>query len=613
MQQEKKKLGHILIQNGILTPYTVARMLRESKHRNKRLGCMLEEFGLVTSEELAAVLAQQFNLKQVSGLANNTYSPDVLQVINVEFALEQIIFPLNMEERMLHLAIADPTDMKVIDNFAKNNGLLITPYVASRKEIYAAISRHYLGTRVKKSRKTTILVVDDDDLLRSTMKDILVKQGYNVVTATDGMEGFREVITSKPQVVVADNAMPKFDGFALLKSIKANPETCKIPVILVSDKLSDEDEAKVFEIGFFDHIPKPFKEVTLVSRINRAVSSGELAVASTAATELPWEKQEASDQPDDVFFPPLGGGMPTGTGTHSSAQPDGELERPETFIGQKMIDFPDSEPPPPVTPSALSETVPSAEEQKPGQDTAPVSLETIQSTFTTPVVTPSGRNFTAFGETTAHAEKIIEDTLLAYGQVGRSHSRIIIFMAAVALVVVAGVGYLLMDQLHLRSLCQIELLQKKIFGQTVARAGGTKASELSRPVHKPLSSASHLTAVPIQQLPSFVPVNGRDASFSTQRPGWERYVDSRRDVRVFRQSGRIKALQVIAPPGQVITEASVKSALRELTGNADFVSGSRERQGNYLLQRSRVGQRGGVLLYRKIPAEAIVAFVVSLD
>ena len=322
MRQEKQKLGHILIKSGILTPYTVARMLRESKHRNKRLGCILEEFGLVTSEELAAVLAQQFDLKQVSDLVNNTYPQELLQIIHVDFALEQIIFPLNMEGRTLHLAIADPTDMKVIDNFAKNNGLLITPYVASRREIYAAISRHYLGASANESRKTTVLLVEDDALLLSATKNMLVKHGYHVVTASDGMEGFREVIASKPQVVVTDSVMPKLDGFALLKSIRASPETSRIPVILISDKLSDEDEAKVFQRGFFDHIPKPFKEVTLVSRVDRAVSSGELVVASMLAKELPWEKREASDRLDDEHLFSLED-VDAGGGRHVSVRSTG--------------------------------------------------------------------------------------------------------------------------------------------------------------------------------------------------------------------------------------------------------------------------------------------------
>jgi PleD family two-component response regulator len=57
-----------------------------------------------------------------------------------------------------------------------------------------------------------------------------------------------------------------------LKSIKAIPETRSIPIILISDKLSNEEEENVFNMGFFDYIPKPIKDITLISRVKRAIN-----------------------------------------------------------------------------------------------------------------------------------------------------------------------------------------------------------------------------------------------------------------------------------------------------------------------------------------------------
>lgn len=271
--QQWRRLGHILVGKGILTPVSVARLLAVSKRQNKRLGWILEELGLVTGDELAGALAQQFGYAQVSNLANRSYDQDVLNTISATFALEYLIFPLKLDGNELALAIADPTDMKVVDNFAVNNGLRIVPFVASRMDIYEAISKFYFGKTAQGTGETTILIVDDEALTRTVLKDVLVKQGYRVAIAIDGMDGFKEVIASKPDVIITDKVMPKLDGFALLKSIKEIPEFRSIPVILISDKMSDEDEAEIFTMGFFDYIPKPVKEITLLSRVRRALGN----------------------------------------------------------------------------------------------------------------------------------------------------------------------------------------------------------------------------------------------------------------------------------------------------------------------------------------------------
>lgn len=284
--EQRKKLGQILVEKGILTTLSVERLLAVSKRQQKRFGWTLEDLGLVTGDELAGALAQQYGLKLVSNLTNYTYGHGLLDTITAEFALQNLIFPLKLEGGRLALAIADPTDMKVIDNFAVNSGLQVIPCVACRKNIYEAISKFYLGKDVQESKQITVLVVDDDVLTQTILRDILVKHGYRIVIANDGMEGFKEVIANKPHIIIVDKVMPKLDGFAMLKSIKVIPEIRSIPVILISDKMSDEDEAKVFTMGFFDYVPKPIKEITLVSRVKRALSHfGNLDQGSEMSTE----------------------------------------------------------------------------------------------------------------------------------------------------------------------------------------------------------------------------------------------------------------------------------------------------------------------------------------
>jgi CheY-like chemotaxis protein len=116
----------------------------------------------------------------------------------------------------------------------------------------------------------TVLVVDDDALMRAMVSTILVGQGYRVVTARDGIEGYREVITHKPQVIISDKVMPHSDGFTFFNALTAIPEMRTIPVILISAKMSPEEEAEALEMGFFDFIAKPINSTTLVARVKRA-------------------------------------------------------------------------------------------------------------------------------------------------------------------------------------------------------------------------------------------------------------------------------------------------------------------------------------------------------
>jgi CheY-like chemotaxis protein len=268
--REWKKLGQILIENEILSVKTADRVLAISSIHNKRFGWTLEKLGLATGEEIAAALAQQYNLKIASNLIRFSYSQEVLQLITCEFAVQNLVFPLRLDKGKLLLAVADPTNMKLIENMAVNCGVQISICLATRNDIYEAICKFYLNKRVEEQSRDTVLVVDDDQVSRELVKFNLVDAGYNVIVANDGLEGFNKIISERPHVIITDKVMPKFDGFFLLKSIKSIPEFESVPVILMSDKLLPNEELELFEMGFFDYIPKPFKSVPLLSRVRRA-------------------------------------------------------------------------------------------------------------------------------------------------------------------------------------------------------------------------------------------------------------------------------------------------------------------------------------------------------
>jgi CheY-like chemotaxis protein len=267
---QRKKLGEIFIEQNILSPTTVQRVVEIAKGMNKRFGTVLEEMGLVTGEELAFSLAKQYNCKMISNFAKGAFSPDLLGIIPAEVALQNLVFPLKREGNKLALAMYDPTNTRLVGNIAENNNLSILPFVATSREINLAICRNYFGKEVVEPTRKTVLVVDDNKVIVEMLKNILAKE-YQVFTAEDGLEAYKEALSKKPHVILLDKEMPKLDGYGLMSSLKNLPETKTIPAILITGTLGVEEELTAFEKGFFDVIHKPIQPPVVLARVKRAL------------------------------------------------------------------------------------------------------------------------------------------------------------------------------------------------------------------------------------------------------------------------------------------------------------------------------------------------------
>ena len=267
--KERRKLGEIFVEQNLITTKTRERVIAISKNLNKRFGTVLEEMGLVTGEELSYALAQQYNCKMISNFTNGSFPAQVLGIISAEVALQNLLFPLKREGDKLALAMADPTNTKVVNNIAANNNLSIIPFVATSKEINAAICKNYFGMDITEPTRKSVLVVDDDKLILESVSRMLNKDNL-IYTAVDGMEAYKVALSKKPHVILTDKEMPKLDGYTLLSSLKNLPETKAIPTILISATTSIEEELKALEAGFFDFIRKPINTPILLARVKRA-------------------------------------------------------------------------------------------------------------------------------------------------------------------------------------------------------------------------------------------------------------------------------------------------------------------------------------------------------
>jgi len=271
--KERMKLGEILIQQKILTPLLVQRIIGISNATHRRFGQTLEDMGLLTGEELAQALAFQFDYKIVANIISIAIPNDVLNLITVEEAVENRIFPLQLREGRLALAMADPTNYDTIASLSSRLNLRIVPFIATTKEIMKAIAGKYLNISLDQMRNS-ILVVNTDPRERTELVTALQGEGYHAMEGVDPEDGFRLALLNQPSLIITAKDMPFSDGFAFFTTLQGIPETHRIPVILLSGHSSTEEEATAFKRGFFDYIPMPAKDITLIARVARALAAG---------------------------------------------------------------------------------------------------------------------------------------------------------------------------------------------------------------------------------------------------------------------------------------------------------------------------------------------------
>jgi len=144
----KKKLGEILIAEGLLEPDGLANALAEQRKWGGRLGSLLIRMGLVSEEELAGVLERQLNIRCVA-LHDREIDRAALALVPVDLAKQNTVFPVRLLGKTLTLAMVDPLDIPTIDDLQFRLDIRIVPALALESEIMRAIAVHYEGAMVE--------------------------------------------------------------------------------------------------------------------------------------------------------------------------------------------------------------------------------------------------------------------------------------------------------------------------------------------------------------------------------------------------------------------------------------------------------------------------------
>jgi CheY-like chemotaxis protein len=123
----------------------------------------------------------------------------------------------------------------------------------------------------KELQQPTILVVDDEEIMRNAMKRILENEGYKVNLAEDAMALSKVLEHMQLDLILLDINLPWVDGLELCSILKRHPVLRQVPLILISGRRSKEDVEKGFEAGCDDYITKPFELESMSQAVSKAL------------------------------------------------------------------------------------------------------------------------------------------------------------------------------------------------------------------------------------------------------------------------------------------------------------------------------------------------------
>lgn len=138
--------------------------------------------------------------------------------------------------------------------------------------------------------KAKILVIEDEEAIRTGLVDVLIYHGYLTESTEDGKNGLKQALTGQYDLILLDVMLPSMNGFAVCEKIRK--EDPAQPIIMLTAKTSDEDIIQGLQLGADDYVAKPFSIAQLILRIQAVLRRSGFSNDSTNIIELGIEQQE---------------------------------------------------------------------------------------------------------------------------------------------------------------------------------------------------------------------------------------------------------------------------------------------------------------------------------
>lgn len=118
--------------------------------------------------------------------------------------------------------------------------------------------------------KKTILIVEDEDILREIVKDYLLNEGYEVLEAVNGNEALVKFEEHEVHLIILDIMLPELDGWSVCRRIR---KTSNVSIIMLTARADEDDTLLGFELGADDYVTKPYSPPILLARVKRLINS----------------------------------------------------------------------------------------------------------------------------------------------------------------------------------------------------------------------------------------------------------------------------------------------------------------------------------------------------
>ena len=121
-------------------------------------------------------------------------------------------------------------------------------------------------------KQTLALVVDDSITMRRVTQRLLERNGFRVVTAKDGVEAISVLQDHRPDIILLDVEMPRMDGYEFARHVRNDPVVARVPIIMVTSRVSEKHRARAIEIGVNDYLGKPYQERELLEAVQHQLN-----------------------------------------------------------------------------------------------------------------------------------------------------------------------------------------------------------------------------------------------------------------------------------------------------------------------------------------------------
>ncbi len=120
-----------------------------------------------------------------------------------------------------------------------------------------------------------IVIIEDEADIIGLVTHYLEKEGYRVTAVRDGAQGFRQLKTDRPDLLILDIMLPEMDGLEICRRVRADSATAALPIIMLTAKGEETDRVVGLEMGADDYLTKPFSPKELVARVKALLRRAE--------------------------------------------------------------------------------------------------------------------------------------------------------------------------------------------------------------------------------------------------------------------------------------------------------------------------------------------------